>query len=213
MRPLPPLKALRAFEAAARHMSFKLAADELSLTPTVISHQIQLLESVLGESLFRRRPRPLTLTSAGAALFPAVRDSFDSIAEAFGRVRIRSPSANPSFNGKAPASGAVPATASPPHLSLVVLPFVNLAADHEEDYFADGITESLTVDLSRISGAFVIARNTAFSFRGKTIDLRQVGRDLNVRYALEGSVQRRNNPLRRPITPLRTLCLAPSTVP
>src|ERR1700693_4231855 len=83
MRTLPPLKALRAFEAAARHLSFKAAAEELNLTPTAISHQIRLLESVLDQSLFRRRPRPLTLTATGAALFPIVRRGFDSIADAF----------------------------------------------------------------------------------------------------------------------------------
>ena len=86
MRRLPPLKALRAFEAAARHMSFKAAADELGLTPTAVSHQIRLLETVLGGSLFRRRPRPLTLTPPGAALFPVVRSGFDAIAEAFATV-------------------------------------------------------------------------------------------------------------------------------
>ena len=84
---LPPLKALRAFEAAARHMSFKAAADELALTPTAISHQIRLLETALGRALFRRRPRPLTLTPAGAALFPVVRNGFESIVEAFAMVR------------------------------------------------------------------------------------------------------------------------------
>src|SRR6266704_367546 len=87
MRKLPPLKALRAFEAAGRHMSFKAAADELGLTPTAISHQIRLLEAVLGRALFRRRPRPLTLTPAGVALFPVARSSFDSIAEAIATVR------------------------------------------------------------------------------------------------------------------------------
>src|SRR5215467_5124202 len=86
MRKLPPLKALRAFEAAARHMSFKAAADELGLTPTAISHQIRLLETALGGALFRRRPRPLTLTPPGAALFPVVRSGFDAIAEAFATV-------------------------------------------------------------------------------------------------------------------------------
>src|SRR5439155_23043991 len=84
---LPPLKALRAFEAAARHMSFKAAADELALTPTAISHQIRLLETALGRALFRRRPRPLTLTPAGATLFPVVRNGFDSIAEVFAMAR------------------------------------------------------------------------------------------------------------------------------
>src|SRR6202043_1171265 len=87
MMRLPPLKALRAFEAAARHLSFKAAADELALTPTAISHQIRLLETVAGRPLFRRRPRPLTLTSAGAALLRGVQSSFDTIAEVFAAVR------------------------------------------------------------------------------------------------------------------------------
>jgi TolB-like protein/Tfp pilus assembly protein PilF len=75
----------------------------------------------------------------------------------------------------------------------VVLPFANIGGGPDQDYFADGVTESLTTDLSRISGAFVIARNTAFAFKGKSVDVRQVGRELNVRYVLEGSVQRGSN--------------------
>src|SRR5262249_29171202 len=149
-----------------RHMSFKAAADELSLTPTAISHQIRLLETVLGQTLFRRRPRPLTLTSAGDALLPAVRDGFNGIAEAFAALRLRFGTAAgaPSTTELALENSAA---AFPPRLSLLVLPFANLGADHEQDYFADGITESLTVDLSRISGAFVIARNTAFALKGR----------------------------------------------
>ena len=81
-------------------------------------------------------------------------------------------------------------------LSIVVLPFANIGGDPEQDYFADGVSESLTTDLSRISGSFVIARNTAFTFKGKAVDVKQVGRDLNVRYVLEGSVQRSGNRLR-----------------
>jgi LysR family transcriptional regulator, glycine cleavage system transcriptional activator len=77
VRRLPPLGTLRAFEAAARHLSFKEAAKELGLTPTAISHQIRLLEEYCGETLFRRRPRPLALSDAGARLFPAIRDGFD----------------------------------------------------------------------------------------------------------------------------------------
>ena len=83
---------------------------------------------------------------------------------------------------------------SRPRLSLVVLPFANIGGDPEQDYFVDGVTESLTTDLSRISGSFVIGRNTAFTFKGKHVDLKQVGRDLNVRYVLEGSVQRGGKP-------------------
>ena len=78
-RRLPPLTTLRAFEAAARRMSFQAAADELAVTPTAISHQIRELETELGTALFRRRPRPLTLTGAGARLYPVVRASFDAI--------------------------------------------------------------------------------------------------------------------------------------
>lgn len=83
-----------------------------------------------------------------------------------------------------------------PRLSIVVLPFANVSDDPEQDYFVDGVTESLTTDLSRIGGSFVIARNSAFSYKGKAIDVRLVGRELNVRYVLEGSVQRSGKRLR-----------------
>ena len=86
--------------------------------------------------------------------------------------------------------------AGPPRLSIVVLPFANLGGDPEQEYFVDGVTESLTTDLARISGSFVIGRNTAFTYKGKHVDLKQIGRELNVRYALEGSVQRSGNRLR-----------------
>jgi TolB-like protein/class 3 adenylate cyclase len=86
--------------------------------------------------------------------------------------------------------------AAPPRLSIVVLPFANLGGDPEQEYFVDGVTESLTTDLSRISGSFVIARNTAFTYKGKPFDVKQIGRELNVRYVLEGSVQRSGNRLR-----------------
>jgi LysR family glycine cleavage system transcriptional activator len=82
VRRLPPLGTLRAFEAAARHLSFKEAAKELGLTPTAISHQVRLLEEYCGEKLFRRRPRPLALSDAGTRLFPLIRDGFDGFAAA-----------------------------------------------------------------------------------------------------------------------------------
>ncbi|MHC4046566.1 adenylate/guanylate cyclase domain-containing protein [Bradyrhizobium sp. 23AC] len=97
--------------------------------------------------------------------------------------------------GSRNGSGA-PTSLSAPRLSIVVLPFANVSGDPEQDYFADGVTESLTTDLSRIGGSFVIARNSAFSYKGKAIDVRLVGRDLNVRYVLEGSVQRSGKRLR-----------------
>jgi adenylate cyclase len=84
----------------------------------------------------------------------------------------------------------------PPRLSLVVLPFANIGGDPEQEYFVDGVTESLTTDLSQMSGMRVIGRNTAFSYESKTVDLKQIGRELNVRYVLEGSVQRSANRIR-----------------
>jgi TolB-like protein/class 3 adenylate cyclase len=84
----------------------------------------------------------------------------------------------------------------PPRLSIVVLPFANIGGDASQDYFADGVTESLTTDLSRMHGMLVIGRNTAFTFKGKAVDLKQIGRGLNVRYVLEGSVQRGGSRMR-----------------
>ena len=90
----------------------------------------------------------------------------------------------------------VPTVAKAGHLSIVVLPFRNLSGDPSQDYFADGITENLTTDLSRIRNSFVIARNTAFTFKGKNIDTKEISKELGVRYVLEGSVQREQNHVR-----------------
>jgi adenylate cyclase len=83
-----------------------------------------------------------------------------------------------------------------PRLSIVVLPFTNLSADPEQQYFADGITEDLTTDLSRIADMLMISRNTAFTYRNKPVDTKQMGRELGVRYVLEGSVRRSGNQVR-----------------
>jgi adenylate cyclase len=83
-----------------------------------------------------------------------------------------------------------------PRLSIVVLPFANLSNDPEQQYFDDGISEDLTTDLSRIEGMFVISRNTAFTYRKKPVDTKQIGRELGVRYVLEGSVRRSGNRVR-----------------
>jgi adenylate cyclase len=88
------------------------------------------------------------------------------------------------------AARVTPSPAAVPRLSIVVLPFENLSHDPDQDYFADTITEDLTTDLSRIAGSFVIARNTAFTYKGIAVDVKQLGRDLGVHYVLEGSVRR-----------------------
>ena len=95
-----------------------------------------------------------------------------------------------------PAPAPAPEKSAPPRLSIVVLPFFNIGHDPEQEPFVDGVTESLTTDLSRIRGALVIARNTAFAYKGKPLDVKQIGRELNVRYVLEGSVQRGGNRMR-----------------
>ena len=95
-----------------------------------------------------------------------------------------------------PAIASAPQKSAPPRLSMVVLPFANIGGEPEQQHFVDGVTESLTTDLSRIRGAYVVARNTAFTYKGKPIDAKTVGRELNVRYVLEGSVQRGGNRMR-----------------
>lgn len=98
--------------------------------------------------------------------------------------------------GPAPALIPPAFTGSLPRLSIAVLPFANLSSDPEQEYFADGITDDLTTDLSRIAGSFVIACSTAFTYKGKPVDVKQVGRELGVRYVLEGSVRRSASRLR-----------------
>ena len=93
-------------------------------------------------------------------------------------------------------TASLPNKQEPPRLSMVVLPFANLSGDLEQEHFVDGVTESLTTDLSRIRGGVIIARNTAFAYKGKPLDVKTVGRELNVRYVIEGSVQRGGNRMR-----------------
>ena len=107
-----------------------------------------------------------------------------------------------------PAMAPASEKSAPPRLSIVVLPFANIGGDPEQDHFVDGVTESLTTDLSRIRGALVIARNTAFTYKGKPLDVKQIGRELNVRYIV-CAVRRRRfpvgaSPTRRTLQPEAT---------
>src|SRR5262249_50705455 len=86
--------------------------------------------------------------------------------------------------------GGLVGRGTPARLLIVVLPFTNLSSDSEQDYFVEAITQDLTTDLSRISGSIVIAHGTAQAYRDRTPDVRQIGRELDVRYVLEGSVRR-----------------------
>jgi adenylate cyclase len=107
------------------------------------------------------------------------------------------------YSIKTRAAGAAPVghppgpeSPGPLRLSIVVLPFANIGGNVDQEYFVDGVTESLTTDLSRMPGMLVIGRNTAFTYKGKSGDLKQIGRELNIRYVLEGSVQRGGNRMR-----------------
>ncbi len=91
---------------------------------------------------------------------------------------------------------SAPERSGPPRLSIVVLPFANMGGAAEQEHFVDGVTESLTTDLSRITGALVVARNTASTYKGKTVEAKQIGRELNVRYIVEGSIQSGANRMR-----------------
>jgi TolB-like protein/tetratricopeptide (TPR) repeat protein len=126
-----------------------------------------------------------------SAAYDQVRGKIDIGVQDRGEQRLKNIAEPVRVFAFSPAQPAVAAlhTAVAPRLSIVVLPFVNLSADSGQDYFVDGVTESLTTDLSRIPGAFVIARNTAFTFKGKPVDARAIGRELGVRYVMEGSVQ------------------------
>ena len=95
-----------------------------------------------------------------------------------------------------PTAGARPSLPLPDKPSIAVLPFTNLSDDPEQDYFADGIVEDIITGLSRIKWVFVIARNSSFAYKGKAMDVKQVGRELGVRYVLEGSVRRSGNRVR-----------------
>jgi adenylate cyclase len=129
----------------------------------------------------RAAPAPLLLAIAALLVVIAAGVWYLLVANRMAVVATKPP---------APVASNTVAPAEAAHLSLVVLPFTNLSGDASQDYFADGVTENLTTDLARIRDSFVIARNTAFTFKGKAVDAREIGRELGVRYVLEGSVQR-----------------------
>jgi TolB-like protein/tetratricopeptide (TPR) repeat protein len=138
----------------------------------------------------------VALTTRLNAVRKAIGDSGDEqrLIKTFPRKGVRFVAAVREAPTTATVTGSPSPAAGKP--SLVVLPFANLSPDPAQDYFVDGVTESLTTDLSRMAGIFVIGRNTAFTYKGKHVDLKQVGRELGVRYVLEGSVQRAGSRMR-----------------
>jgi adenylate cyclase len=162
---------------ATGHRAPYRADDDISPSEPVADPR---LARILPAVSRRRRSALAATASAGAALL------FGAMGWWFWPAT--SPSSAPSATAAAAASITRPPNA--PRLSFVVLPFANLSSDPEQDYFADWITHGLTADLSWIPGSFVIAGTTAFTFKGKSVDVKQIGRELGVRYVLEGSVRR-----------------------
>jgi adenylate cyclase len=137
----------------------------------------------------RRRAAPWAVVAAVAAAVLVL-----AVVGWWGWSGTRSPSTEPATVEATTTSITKPPTA--PRLSIIVLPFANLSNDPEQQYLADGITEDLTTDLSRIAHMFVISRNSAFTYKDKPVNAKQIGRELGVRYVLEGSVQRSSNRVR-----------------
>jgi adenylate cyclase len=178
-------------EDAYRQVSGRLDMEVSDLGPTKLKniekpirvYSLEVGKLVLSKPTKRGgvSKRPLAVLAAGIVALIVIAASAAYFLSANRTATVVPPAASP---------------AEPARLSIVVLPFTNLSNDSSQDYFADGITENLTTELSRIHNSFVIARNTAFSFKGKNVDAREIGKELGVRYVLEGSVQRDQNLVR-----------------
>ncbi len=167
-------------EQSVKNIARPVRADAMSVAAVAATPLVAV--AVLQAAPPRRiPPRPAVIAASLVA----------AVGVGLGAWRMWPHSASPPV----PANPQPPAVASPaekpaPRLSIVVLPFANLSSDPEQEYFVDAITDDLTTDLSQISNSFVIARTTAFTYKGKSVDVKQIGRELGVRYVLEGSVRR-----------------------
>jgi adenylate cyclase len=165
-----------------------------------IPRPVRVFSVAAQSSSSRRLPHPNTSVAAHAlrrrGLGPISTKFFLTVGSAVIAISLVAASRqarwpwNNSNDGTLGQAAPIQGTGEVPRLSLVALPFANLSGDPEQEYFADGITDDLTTDLSHLAGSFVIARNTAFSYKGKPVDVKQVGRDLGVHYVLGGSVRR-----------------------
>jgi adenylate cyclase len=149
---------------------------------------------VVADLIARRMRRENTVTGPAGAQTP-----LPQLDRVMGTLRTRLEEEGPAGDA---AAGATDATAPsvapslPDRPSIVVLPFANMSPDLEQEYFSDGITEDIITDLSKVSGLFVIARNSAFTYKGQAVHVPQVCRDLGVRFALEGSIRKAGNRVR-----------------
>jgi TolB-like protein len=176
-------------EDAYRQVKSRLELQVADLGPQSLKNIAEPVHAYLlrqeGAPATQRPPQPAAKTRGVWARWPALAAALALALLAAGAFAWRT--------GLAPrfmAASVDDKLANAPRLSIVVLPFENLSGDKEQDYFADGITDDLTTDLSHLPDSFVISRGTAFTYKGKAIDAKQIGKDLGVRYLLEGSVRR-----------------------
>ena len=175
-------------EDAYRQVKSRLHLQVADLGPQSLKNIAEPVRAYLlrhGAPAAQKPPQPTAKTPGVWARWPAVAAALALALIAAGAFALRA--------GYAPrfmAASVDDKLAKAPRLSIVVLPFENLSGDKEQDYFADGITDDLTTDLSHLPDSFVIARNTAFTYKGKPVDAKEIGKELGVRYLLEGSVRR-----------------------
>jgi adenylate cyclase len=175
-------------EDAYRQVKSRLELQVADLGPQKLKNIAEPVRAYLlrqGAPATQKPPQPAAKTRGVWARWPALAAALALLLLAAGAYAWR--------GGYAPrfmAASVDDKLANAPRLSIVVLPFENLSGDKEQDYFADGITDDLTTDLSHLDGSFVIARNTAFTYKGKPVNAKEIGRELGVRYLLEGSVRR-----------------------
>ena len=180
-------------EDAYRQVKGRLDLAVTDLGPTQLKN---IAEPIRVYSLRSRQSRRRRSPRRRSARPPAPKKRSALALARRGDRRVAYPDRGGALVSRAPAEPRSRTPAEAAHLSIVVLPFANLSGDPAQDYFADGVTENLTTELSRIRDSFVIARNTAFTFKGKSVDAKEIGKELGVRYVLEGSVQRDQNRVR-----------------
>jgi TolB-like protein/class 3 adenylate cyclase len=170
-------------EQSVKNIARPVRADAMSVAAVAATPLIAPAQSSLPR---HRLSLQLAVAAAGIAVVIAIG------AAGWWAWPNRNPPTVATQTSAATGSEPTPAIASTtaPRLSIVVLPFINLSNEPGQEYFADSVTDDLTTDLSRIADSFVIARTTAFTYKGRSVDVKQIGRELGVRYVMEGSVRR-----------------------
>jgi adenylate cyclase len=187
-------------EDAYRQVKGRLDLAVIDLGPTQLKN---IAEPIRVYSLEIGKPVQAKLTKAAKAAEaptgPKERSRFALLGAAIAALLVAVAAGSLYFfgaNRTAPVAASAPPPLAAQRFSIVVLPFANLSGDPAQDYLADALTDELTTDLARLPDTFVIARNTAFTYKGKPVDAKTIGKDLGVRYVLEGSVQPSGNRMR-----------------